>query len=654
MSLIESILGPNGDLSRLLPDYAYRPEQIEVAKQIAASFENERICLAEAGTGVGKTMAYLVPALEQICEGKRVVVTTHTLNLQGQLVQKDIPLLQRAAGDPSFRAVLVKGMGNYLCKYNLEYESTLPLLGHEEPLQRIRAWAETTKTGDVAELPFSARGWSEVNCDRDTCHRQECHYYDECFYFNMRREAEKAQLIVANHALFFSDLVIRMAEPGAGILPPYDFVIFDEAHHVEEVASRVFGVEFSNYRIPSFLNRLKKLRSAGLDANRLETLDFLNSDLFQFFSGVRRKEFFFSDVFDQSGMTSINSTASQLLVVLKELNSELDGRARDIREDDEMSADRLEGYARTGARIAGDLQALLFEESKDWFVWGERLGPASRVVQTMLHRTPVRVSDILSEQFWKQLKGSALVSATLSNSGGFSYARSRLGIADADEVVVGSPFDFKEQSLLYVPAHMPFPSSEPGYVQELTAEIARILCYSEGRAFVLFTSYRMLEAVHSALAPELDFPLLRQGEMPNQSLLQEFRKLPNCCLFGTSSFWEGVDVQGEALSCVIIDKLPFSVPDSPVSRARIAAIEEDGGNAFAELSVPEAQIRLKQGFGRLIRTQSDRGVVAIFDSRLWKKSYGRAFFDILPPARVTRSLDEVRRFFEARAALVDE
>ncbi|MCA1596271.1 MAG: ATP-dependent DNA helicase, partial [Chloroflexi bacterium] len=254
--------------------------------------------------------------------------------------------------------------------------------------------------------------------------------------------------------------------------------------------------------------------------------------------------------------------------------------------------------------------------------------------------------------FWGRLKGAALVSATLSNSGGFSYARSRLGITEANEVVVGSPFDFKNQCLLYVPAHLPFPSDNPDYLAEMSGEIARILTASEGRAFLLFTSFRMLERVYHELAPRLKFPLLRQGSMPNQALLERFRDSPGACLFGTSSFWEGVDVQGEALSCVIIDKLPFSVPDTPVARARMDAVEKEGGNPFVDLSVPEAQIRLKQGFGRLIRTQSDRGVVAIFDSRLVKKTYGQSFLKVLPPARVSRSLAEVEAFFgSARAPL---
>jgi ATP-dependent DNA helicase DinG len=271
------------------------------------------------------------------------------------------------------------------------------------------------------------------------------------------------------------------------------------------------------------------------------------------------------------------------------------------------------------------------------------------VVHTVLHRTPVKVSELLAEKFWGRVGGAALVSATLSNSGGFTYARSRLGITEADGVVVGSPFNFSEQCLLYLPAHLPFPSNDPEYVREVAREMARILTYSQGRAFLLFTSYRMLETVYTALSAELDYPLLRQGEMPNAALLEEFRRTPNACLLGTSSFWEGVDVQGEALSCVIIDKLPFSVPDTPVARARVAAIEAEGRNAFTEMSVPEAQIRLKQGFGRLIRTDSDRGVVAIFDSRLVKKTYGRSFLQVLPPARQTRSLDDVRRFFEKQA-----
>ena len=651
MSLVRSALGPGGALSQFLPGFTYRREQVQVAEAISEAFQSQLICLAEAGTGVGKTMSYLVPAIEQIREGKTVVISTHTLNLQGQLIRKDIPLLREAVGEPSFEAVLVKGMGNYLCKFLLQSEGGLPLLDRDETFRRIQVWAADTETGDIAELPFYPRGWSEIACDSDICHRQDCHFYDSCHYFNMRRSADRARLIITNHALFFSDLAIRVAEPRAGILPPYDLVVFDEAHHLEEVALKVFGIEFSNYRIPSFLNRLRRLRGAALAPGLIDSVDRFSSELFSRLEPIRKQEFFLTDVFDDQEMKQLYSEGSQLCILLQELHTQIVGLARDTLDENEGLRERLDGYARTCSRLQSELNLLLFEENEDWFVWGQKPSQPNRVIRGTLYRTPMHVADIMAEKFWPRLKGGALVSATLSNSGGFSYVRSRLGLPEeVVPVVVGSPFNFREQSLLYVPGHLPFPSSAPEYAAEVTQEIARLLTFSKGRAFLLFTSYRMLDAVHSALLSQLSFPLLRQGEMPNAALLEEFRKTPNACLFGTSSFWEGVDVQGEALSCVVIDKLPFSVPDTPVARARIAAVEAAGGNAFNELSVPEAQIRLKQGFGRLIRTGTDRGVVAILDSRLIKKSYGRSFLQVLPPARFTRSPDDVRRFFASVGA----
>lgn len=648
------MLGPDGALSRFLPGFVYRPEQIAVAEAVSESLQLSQICMAEAGTGVGKTMAYLIPAVEQIRQNKRVVISTHTLNLQGQLMGKDIPLLQRAIGKPGFEAILVKGMGNYLCLSKLNSAAGQPTLLPDDSLQQVSEWASDTSTGDMAELPFRVPGWSEINCERDLCNRQECRFYSDCFYYNMRRSAEGAGLIVANHALFFSDLVIRMSDPSAGILPPYDFVIFDEAHHLEEVAGKVFGIEYSNHRIPTFLNRLRRIRGIPVDLGKLQALESLNEDFFRLFDTVRRQEFFLTDVFDGHALGELNNRGSQLCILLQNLSAELLGQAKETGEGEEDIKDRLEGYARTCARLQTDLQLLLFENDKGWFVWGAKPAQPGRHIKAVLHRSPMQVSDILAENFWNKVGGAALLSATLSNSGGFSYARARLGVPEAREVVVGSPFDFKNQSLLYVPAHLPFPSNAPEYVREMSEEIRRILTYSGGRAFLLFTSYRMMDLVHSTLASQLNYPLLRQGEMPNAALLEEFKRTPNACLFGTSSFWEGVDIQGEALSCVIIDKLPFSVPDSPTSRARIAAIEEAGGNAFAELSVPEAQIRLKQGFGRLIRTGADRGIVAIFDSRLIKKPYGQSFLKVLPPATLTRSLEDVRKFFEGAPAVHEQ
>ena len=638
---IEKILGPRGTISHHLPGYEFRPQQIEAALAIERSLASKQHCLVEAVTGVGKSMAYVIPAVKHAISGKKVVISTYTLYLQAQLINKDIPFLQSVLPGRKFKAVLMKGRGNFLCMNNYDAELGQLLLVGDKNLDKLRKWARETETGDLTELSFPFSGWSDICSDQDTCHHQECHYFTKCYYYNMRRAASESDLIVTNHSLFFSDLAIRMSDPKAGILPDYDAVIFDEAHHLEDVATKVFGVEFSNYRIPSFLNRVRRTRAISVDPQRIQSIDELNSSLFDVFGRGVKQEFFFSEVYGREGQERIESTAKMLGSLLDSLNAELSDQ--ETAGNPELE-ERLSVLRRMGARLKDDLGLLFFGASEGYFRWGER--PSNgKVVSCWLRYSPLSVAGVLSEALWRQVNTAVLTSATLSNSGTFGYLRARLGVPECVETIQDSPFDFEKQCLVYVPRHLPFPSESGEYADLVAGEIEGIVQASQGRAFLLFTSYRMMNAVYERLCGKLPFAMMKQGEMSNEALVQKFLEEENGCLFGVHSFWEGVDIRGERLSCVVIDKLPFAVPDSPVNKARVDAITESGGDWFKEYSMPQAQMRLKQGFGRLIRTTKDHGVVAILDSRLVKKSYGREFLRFLPQTPVTHKLSDIREFF---------
>lgn len=639
---LQQILSPKGLLSRKLPGYEYRPQQVEAALTIEQALTAREHCIVEAGTGVGKSMAYLLPAVKRARSGKKTVVSTHTIYLQSQLLTRDIPFLQGMIPGRSFKAVLVKGRGNYLCRCNLDNETGQLLLLGDPAFDRLRQWARETETGDVSELGFSYPYWADVCSDQDTCHHQECRFFDKCFYYRMRRAAQEADIVVTNHSLFLSDLSIRMADPKSGILPDYDAVIFDEAHHLEDVATKVFGIEFSNWRVPSLLNRVRRTRGIALDPGRIQAIEELNGDLFGLFSSFSKPEFFFEDVYDTLGREPVEDTALKLCGLLDGLNREL--AEQDLAGQPQVE-ERVNGLKRICTRLKEELSLLFFGPSEERFRWGERPSN-SRFVNCFLRSSPVTVADVLQESLWKTLDTAVLTSATLSNSGTFGYIKSRLGLRGCREVIEDSPFDFQTQCMLYVPRHLDFPSDSPVYADQVAEEIRKIVLSSNGRAFLLFTSYRMLNAVHDRLCGQLPFAMLKQGDMSNEQLVKTFLGEASACLFGVHSFWEGVDIRGEALSCVVIDRLPFAVPDSPVNRARVDAIKEAGGDWFRQYAMPQAQMRLKQGFGRLIRTKNDRGVVAILDSRLVKKFYGREFLRFLPQCPVTSQMEDIRHFYE--------
>lgn len=650
-SEIRNLLGPDGKFARLCSGYEYRQEQIEMARAVADAFLHKEHLLVEAGTGVGKTVAYLTPAVLHAADGKPVVVSTHTINLQGQLVNKDIPLMQSVMDEHSFKAVLMKGRGNFVCHQELDHASANVLYQNDALFDALRKWANESETGDIGELDFIFPDWSEVCCNQDTCKHQECPYYGErCFYYKMRRKAEAADIIVVNHSLFFSDMSIRMFEPKSAILPDYGAVIFDEAHHLEDVASDIFGIEFSNYRVPSMLNRLKKRRDIAISPGELQYIESMNSMLFDAFGRVRKQEFFFDELYESEDRQSVEDLVNQLVTLLDGLNTQLN--EQDTVGDQELK-DRIDGYKRMVGRMRGELSDLFFSKETNYFRWCEK--PSNgKFVNCFLHFSPISVADLLTEHVWGTIDSVVCTSATLSNSGTFCYTKKRLGVEETGEAILGSPFDFDSQALLYVPDDLEFPSEKDEYADSVAARIKELLIAAKGRAFMLFTSYRMLNAVFNRLVDDVPYRLLRQGEMSNERLIQEFREDDNTCLMGVHSFWEGVDVKGERLSLVVIDKLPFAVPDHPIHKARCEAIEREGGNWFRDYSIPQAQIRLKQGFGRLIRQKTDYGVVAILDSRIHKKFYGREFLRYLPHCRGTKKIERVREFLASPRAFDEE
>lgn len=653
-SEIEKYFVPGGRLAQELPQFTPRPQQQAAASAVQAALKTHGgVALIEAGTGVGKTLAYLMPALRRATPSHKVVISTHTLALQGQLAEKDVPLVQSLWTRPLLAAV-VKGRGNYFC--HMEYDAaTGDLFTIGDPqFAEIGRWSRTSQNGDVAELPFTYADWAGIRANADTCKGPDCRFFDRCFYYKMRRAAQEASVLLVNHALFFSDLAVRASgEPDAKLLPDYSYVIFDEAHHLETAAAAAFGVAFSSSRLPGLLDKVRRTaRQLDLNLDRLQAIAAQDDALFAPFRENTRPDFIVDEVLGgESGLVSARAQVQALGLLLDGLGTEL------LKQDtggQPALKDRIDGLRRQCARAKQDLSLLFLHDHANYVRWGSRAaGRGRRGPATTLNWTPVSVAPLLAQALWQQPRSisAVLISATLSTSGNFSYLRTRLGLPAEDpkvtETIVGSPFDYGRNCLLYIPRHLPPPSDEPGYLHQMVEEVLALITAAQGGAFLLFTSYRALNAVYDLLTQsELPYPLLRQGEMPNARLVQTFREEQNAVLLGTQSFWEGVDIPGDGLRLVIIDRIPFAVPDSPLHKARVDEITASGGDWFRDFALPQAQLRLKQGFGRLIRTHTDRGVVAVLDTRLLKKFYGPEFLRFLPPARRTLDIGDVEVFFK--------
>ncbi|HYX68823.1 MAG TPA: helicase C-terminal domain-containing protein [Terriglobales bacterium] len=653
-----SFFAPGGVLSKTHPAYEFRRGQLQMAEAVEQALKEKRHLVVEAGTGTGKTLAYLLPVIRS---GKRVIISTGTKTLQEQLFYKDIPFLERAlfpADSGHLKVCYMKGRNNYLCRqklYDLREQPVLSGLEEVDQFRLIAEWEKQTPTGDRAELasiPDNSALWPKLDARAEACTGQKCQQHDRCFITEMHRRAAESDLIIVNHHLFFADLAIKQASegaPDAGILPEAAAVIFDEAHELEDVASSYFGVALSSLRFDDLARDVDNtLRAKKLSGPRVvQAAAHLRERATLFFSLLPAGEGRFAFETRREFLEENGDEYLGLNNAILRLATELRGLAD--------KPEEVFNLMRRCEELGAHLHFLLEENPRNTVFWIERRsrgqGEARRgrggTSHVFLQATPIEVSGILRQTLFEPLEVTVLTSATLAVGGGFDYIRRRLGLDHARELVVPSHFDYEKQAMLYIPPDLPDPRT-PQFGARAADCIRRLLEITQGRAFCLFTSYAQMRDVYQRLESELEFPMLLQGTAPKNALLEEFRQTPNAVLFATASFWQGVDVQGEQLSCVIIDRLPFAVPNDPVVAARVKAIDEEGGNAFFDYQVPAAVITLKQGFGRLIRSLHDRGLLALLDNRILKKQYGRVFLDSLPPYRRTTELLDVEAFFGAR------
>jgi ATP-dependent DNA helicase DinG len=666
--VVASAFSSDGPLSRAVEHYEPREGQRQMADAVAAVIADGGTLLAEAGTGTGKTLAYLIPA---ILSGGRVLVSTGTKNLQEQIYFKDVPALRDALGIP-FTATLLKGRGNYLCLHRFEqYRDSvdgdtsaagrLIESGDRVLLPVLNAWARTTDTGDRAELrdlPDDLPLWRDIAADADTCLGQECPRYSECFVTRVRQQAAESDVVIVNHHLLCADASVRQGNYGE-VIPDCATLVVDEAHQLEDVATQYFGVAASSHRVDELVRDGERAVADGLAASP-SAREGLRRDLMRVADHARA--FFGGLVLEADGSgpgtgggeTKARYTADSMSEHFQEgvaLAGSLDGLQASATfadrppdpsgggaEDASNSGD-LDAIARRAGDLARDLKFLVRANDPDFVYYLETRGRGG----VLLRAAPIDVSRIIRDALFDRMRTVVLTSATLAVDGSFDYARGRLGLREADEIRVASEFDYRQQAVLYLPRRMPAPK-HPTFAEAAAKEVLDLLRCTEGRAFVLFTSYAVLRTVQRFLEMTLPYPVLVQGSAPRTQLIDQFRTTPNAVLLATSSFWQGVDVVGDALSCVIIDKLPFASPSDPVTAARIEAITARGGDAFAEYTVPLAILTLQQGLGRLIRHRTDRGVLAILDPRLRTMGYGQRFLSSLPPAPVTMNLEDVARF----------
>ena len=649
---MEEIFGKGGLIAKHHKDYEYRNGQIKMAEAVLKAFEEKKHLIVEAGTGTGKTLAYLVPAIAAaLGQKKRIIISTGTKNLQEQLMEKDIPFLQKVM-PKKFTAANMKGRSNYACLYRIAKAENQPILEGVDELDyfdEIRHWARESQTGDRAELtnlPENLSFWGKINAKSETCLGQKCPDFEPCYITRMRQKAEEADIVIVNHHLFFADLNIRGNEYGR-VLPDYSAVIFDEAHLIEDIAADYFGFQVSTFQIDELVRDADNLpitdAIATRDLTKLSARIIGLADQFwtRFIQGRAQDGRFplAPNAFAQK-MTNgeIQPTA------LGEAYFALDSAMERLEAAIDVYADKMteaESLVRRVRQTRFDLDFVCSQSEKNYVYWLERRGRGM-----FLRASPIDVSQLLQEKLFDKLETVVMTSATLSTNGKFNFIKDRLGLDNSktDTLVAPSSFDYQKQAIIYLPKAMPEPRA-PEFNQMAANEIIKLLNITNGRAFVLSTSNSAMNQLFELVSMRVNFPCLVQGSMSKAGLLDRFRKTPNAVLFATSSFWQGVDVQGEQLSCVIIDKLPFAVPTDPIVAARTRFIDDNGGKSFFDYSVPQAVITLKQGIGRLIRSATDKGVIALLDPRLKTKGYGKDFINSLPRTRVTSDLKDVANIF---------
>ena len=630
--------------------FEYRPGQLQMALRVEKALIEGTHLVVEAGTGTGKTLAYIYPALRfSMITGRRIILSTGTKSLQEQLFYKDVPFLESILGP--LNICYMKGRGNYLCRQKLQGMHPASLSGTEAlHFKIIQEWAETTETGDraeIASLPEKSNLWGRIDARTDACVGKECAHFLDCCVSEMRRRAAESNLVIINHHLFFTDLEIKMKAPDAAVLPSATAIVFDEAHELEQIASDCFGVAVSNRGVEDLVWDIRKGTS---DADRRAEVSKVAGTVVERFALLwaampgkkepARMEFDGRPEF----VVARNEIYLGVLSALQLLHSVL----KAVGQDDESVASLVQ---RTG-QLFSELRFLVESTSDSAVFWIERrLAGNGKALNTFIQATPIDVSEILEASVFETYDTAILTSATLAVQKGFVHIRKALGIAQAEEIIVPSLFDYPKQSILYVPKDIPDPRDD-GFFESAKGHITEVLRICQGRAFCLFTSYEMMQKMHLALKDVLPYPLLLHGTMTRNELLSQFRNTPHAVLFGTSSFWQGIDVQGAQLSCVIIDRLPFGVPSDPILQARVKKIENAGGSGFFDYQVPKAAIALKQGFGRLIRSSTDRGVLVMLDRRLQHQNYGNIFVESLPPYRITNEISDVQRFM-GRAVNID-
>jgi ATP-dependent DNA helicase DinG len=644
----------DGAVARSLDGFEPRPAQLAMADAVAARFRDGGVLLAEAGTGTGKTLAYLVPA---ILSRQRVLISTGTKNLQEQIFFKDLPVLRDSLG-VDFKATYMKGRGNYLCLHRFDalrqegaqaaFPSLVSSADDAHHLRVIERWVVETETGDRAEiedLPEDLPFWKDIAASAENCIGATCPRYADCFVTRMRQRAAESDIVIVNHHLLCADAAVRQSAYGE-VIPNCSHAIIDEAHQLEDVATQYFGRAVSSYRVEDLARDGDRLVSAG-EVPSGERADAIDTDLGRirqhtrtFFAALQMLQFDLPGA--SGGDARVRIGPSQTVSVADE-GAALAGALDALQDDVALARDASEevlALGRRAAELRDDLRFLLRADDPAFVYYLETRGRG-----LFLRAAPIDVSAIVREVLLDRMRVTVLTSATLSVDGSFDYLRQRLGISRAHEIRLDSEFDYARQSVLYLPKRMPDPRS-PQFADAAGREVVEILRRSRGRAFVLFTSYANLRRVQRVAEAELEYPILVQGTAPRSALLRDFRATPHAVLLATSSFWQGVDVVGEALSCVIIDKLPFASPGDPITAARIEAITNRGGSAFGEYQIPLAILSLKQGLGRLLRHREDRGVLAVLDPRLRTMGYGRRFLGSLPPAPLTHSLDDVQKFFD--------